>query len=608
MYKHFSNFLGEAMAKGDETLVAYLLDGMQAHMTDDHLDEARHIQRKYLDVPGLESLMSIMIEKIGVDAPTAASYFNKHLMDKDLPRTQLQDFLPHLGVEFGAVYASALFRGDVAIARCIREHYSHNFPLTVPMDAQLSIDGQEVACKSESMSNLTSLADLRYIFENTVSSGLGMLAGKGEGRRYDWMLSDSKLKPAIEMAQQYKNPCELPVVERGVIHNPELLHAFNNAQQHTHYPEMYGRMLAWVATAELPDYASDLIPLESVKTFGIGFEKPDIVMPLESFCVDVFNGRVYVDRHANRREGIWTFTGINIGLAPITDLETLAQQAKTLCRYLLPSDQALGLNHKAGFTLCMVRTHWLDQFEAGHVNAERIEAAQAFAVNYYPVDLYLMLAKEVYNDKVNNGEFIGLKNVPRYSAAPVFEYLNDPVVAKPLKEIINAELWQLLFENTGAGLGFEGLLAAREHFGFTLGMLTSKVTLSYDLIRDLHRAGYEMQTNPGESPRVRVDIQNATDHSQAAYKAIIDMGGWPNQQPEFANAAEAIKAAVRKHDQAIHIAYLQSIGVKKAIEGAKTEVHWNFLRRIFDNSQITPHLDDVPEKYRADILSIDLGL
>jgi hypothetical protein len=86
------------------------------------------------------------------------------------------------------------------------------------------------------------------------------------------------------------------------------------------------------------------------------------------------------------------------------------------------------------------------------------------------------------------------------------------------------------------------------------------------------------------------------------------MGGWPNQQPEFANAAEAIKAAVRKHDQAIHIAYLQSIGVKKAIEGAKTEVHWNFLRRIFDNSQITPHLDDVPEKYRADILSIDLGL
>jgi hypothetical protein len=608
MYKHFSDFLGEAVANGDESLVEYLLEGMHAHMTDDHVEQAREIQRQYLDVPGLESVMSIMIEKIGVDAETAARYFKKHLMDKDLSRSQLQDYLPHLGVKFGAVYASALFRGDVAIARCIREHYSHNFPLSVPMDLQLNIDGEEVECRSEKMRNLTSLSDLRYIFENTVSSGLGMLTRKGEGSRYDWMLSDSKLELSIEIAQQCKNSCELPTVERGVIQNPELLHVLNDAQRNTFYPEMFGRTLAWVATAELANYASDLIPVESVKNFGIGFETPDIVMPLESFSVDVFNGRVYNDQYTNRREGIWTFTGINIGMIPITDLDTKAQQVRTLSRYLLPSDQALGLNHKPGFTLCMVHIEWLNQFESGHLDAERTEAAQAFAASYYPIDLYLILARELENDKVNNGEFIGLKNVGRYSAAPVFEYLNDPVVAKPLKEVINDELWQLFFENTGAGLGGEGLLAAREHFGFTLGMLNKTVSLSHDLIRDLHRAGYEMQTQPGVSARVQVDIKNASDHSLFAYQAIIDMGGWPARYPEFTNAAEAIKAAVRKNDQAIHIAYLKSIGVQKAIEGAKTEVHWNFLRRIFENSEITPHLDDVPEKYRADILSVDLGL
>lgn len=608
MYKYFSKFLGEAVANGDESLVAYLLDGMHAHMTDDHVEEARGVQRQYLDVPGLESVMNIMIEKIGVDAETAASYFNKHLMDKDLPRSQLQAYLPHLDVKFGAVYASALFRGDVAIARSIREYYSEHFPLTVPIDLQLNIDGQEVYCRSESMANLTSVADLRYIFENTVSSGLGMLSGKSESRNYDWMLSDSKLGPAIEVAQQAKNPCELPSVERGVIQNPELLCALNEAQHNTAYPEMFGRTLAWVANAELADHAGNLIPLESVKNFGIGCDKPDIVMPLESFSVDVFNGRVYEDRYKNRREGIWTFTGINIGLEPITELQTQAQQAKTLCRYLLPADQALGLNHKPGFTLCMVHTQWLEQFESGPLDAERLEAAHAFAANYYPVDLYLVLAKEWRNDTLSEGEFIGLKNVARYSAGPVFRCLNDPVVAKPLKETINTELWQLLFNSTGAGLGVEGLLAAREHFGFTLDMLNSTVKLKYDVIRDLHRAGYSMQTDPEHSPRVRVIIENCSDHSQVAYKAIIDMGGWPNQYPEFANAAEAIKAAVRKQDQDIHIAYLKSMGVKKAIEGAKTEVHWNFLRRIFENSEITPHLDDVPEKYRADILSVDLGL
>lgn len=607
MYKYFSQFLGEAVANGDETVVAYLLDCMHAHMTDEHIEEARCVQREYLDAPGLESIMNIMIEKIGVDTETAARYFNKHLMDKSLSRTQLEAYLPHLGIQMGAVYASALFKGDVAIVRRIREHYNKDFPLSVAMDLQLNIDGQDVFCKSESMSNLTSVADLRYIFENTVSSGLGMLTGKTETGRYDWMLSDSKLKPAVEVAQQAKNSCELPTVERGIIQNPELFHVLNNAQQHTHYPQMFGRMLAWVATAELADYAGDLIPLESVKNFGIGFETPDIVMPLESFSVDVFNGRVYNDRYTNRREGIWTFTGINLGLVPINALATQVRQASILCRYLLPPDQALGLNHKPGFTLCMVTTQWLDQFESGQFRADRLEVATAFAANYYPVDLYLVITKELGFTKANDGELIGLKNIKRYSASPFFEYLNDPAVAKPLKEVINAELWELLFKNTGAGLGVEGLLAAKEHFGFTLDMLNAAVTLPYDEIRDLHRAGYTMLKDP-ESPRVRVIIKNSSDHSEGAYKAIIDMGGWPNQQPEFASAADAIKAAVRKQDQNIHIAYLKSMGVKKAIEGAKTEVHWNFLRRIFENSEITPHLDEVPEKYRADILSVDLGL
>lgn len=607
MYKHFSNFLGEAVANGDESLVEYLLDGMHAHMTDDHVEHARQIQRQYLDVPGLESVMSIMIEKIGVDAETAASYFNKHLDNSQLPRDQLQAYLPHLGVEYGAVYATALFKGDVAIARFIREHYSKQFPLSVTMDVPLNIDGCEVWGRLEVMTNLTSVADVRYIFEETVSSGLGMLTGKSENGTHDWMLSSSRLKPAFEVARKSQTACKLPLLERGVIQNPELLHALNNAQQHTHYPEMFGRMLAWVKTTDFPDNAGDMIPLEVVKNFGIGFESPDIVMPLESFSIDVFNGRAYEDRHKNRREGIWAFTGMNIGLMPITDRADKRQQAKLLCHYLLPSDQALGFNHVPGFTLCMAHTDWLNQFDSGHVDAERIKAAHDFVANYYPVDLYLEITEEIGNSKSDKVELIGLRNVQRNSAAPIFRYLTDPIVAKPLKETINAELWQLLFKDTGPGLGVEGLLAAREHFGFTLSMLNTTVKLKYDVIRDLHRAGYVMQPDPG-SPRARVVIENFADHSQAAYKAIIDMGGWPNQHPEFTSAAEAIKAAVRKNDQDIHIAYLKSVGVKKAIEGAKTEVHWNFLRRIFENSEITPHLDDVPEKYRADILSVDLGL
>jgi hypothetical protein len=619
----YEKLLTEAAEAKDIPLVEYLLDGLVI-MDPGHLSDAQRVFRKVFKDPESGAVAQMFLKKIGVDEATAESYFTKLMTDLSLPRDDVGIYLEYLGGAFASTFLNALSKGDVGIASAVRERYAHSFPLT--SETPKSIHGYEVTEYCENMSNLRDVDDARVLFELIVDSGLGDMVGKSDRdtRCLNWLISSNRLEGPMELTGKARSTVALPRLSGGQVSDPELLIALNQAMGETHYPEMYENILVWVEDAGLKDMVGDeivQIPVHHVLKAGADYKHLEEI-PLAGLNLTMLEELNY-DFQGMTAKGLDALKIITLGTIVNTADEHLAKNCKILAQYLLTDDHAMGLNHPSGYTLCMVGTQWLAGFELSMPNPVTLEDACRFQSNFYPVDLIYHHARE---QKFMSSEptILGKKDVYFFSAGEIFEML-DTSVENQLKAVIPEKIWRLMYEKTSDRASAAALLLAQKHFGFNLADFSRLVQEEYLIPRGavltpntivmLERSGYSLWKGSENDCRMDVTVE-MKGYKQAeiprvrleAYEALMRMGGWPSREPEIDSVKEAVAKGVRVNDSTLQMAFLRACGVEAVVPHIKTKSQWDFFFRIFDNSEISPHLDQLPEHFHADVLATDLGL
>ncbi|MDT8924844.1 hypothetical protein RBE51_18800 [Pseudomonas taiwanensis] len=609
-YQYYEKLLDEAAKARDLKMVEYLLDGL-ALMDSGHLIQANRVFRAVLDSADLAEVADLFFAKLGVDQKIAISYFEGLINNPDLPRTDLQNYIKHLGDGFAAVFVSALYKGDVEIAKTLRQRYASQFPLQ--LDDYRSINGHGISAWAENMSNCRNAAEAREVFELVVESGLGSLVGKDSENTtsWKWMVSSSRWSSVIGVTQAEKSELPLPMLTNGVVKNPEMLMALAQELPNTHYPELFSKTMAWIADADLQSSILPAITTRPIRTFGTGIFASVDTHDLCDFDLNQVSALKY-EKQGSERVGLETIVEVNVGLQVANGNLLDGEHFSLLGRYFMPDETLAGLNHPEGYTLCMVDTQWLSQFEAATIQEDLLSKAHEFVSRFFPVNIFYELSETASDYAAAAPNPTGIVEVAPYDARKFFLLLEQESTRAEILKIIPSELWRYMFEQSQARLGAQGLLLAKEHLGLELTQVASMVRMSSNTLTELSSGGYNLWVNQEHGQRISVLLEKTGAERRGSllgvYQSVIVMGGWPDDLPEITSVQEAITKGVRVQDATLQMAYLRAMGAERVIPLVKTKAQWEFFFRTFENSEITPHLDRVPEHLRADILADDLGL
>lgn len=609
-YTYYEKLLDEAAKARDLKMVEYLLDGL-AVMDPGHLVQANRVFRRVLDSADLAEVADLFFSKLGVDQKTAMSYFDGLMNNPDLPRSDLHNYIEHLGDGFAAVFVSALCKGDAEIAKTLRKRYASQFPLR--MDDYKSINGHEISSWAENMSNCRNVAEVREIFELVVESGLGSLVGKDteDGAAHKWMVSSSRWSSVTELTRAAKSELPLPMLANGVVKNPEMLMALAQELPTTQYPELYNKTIAWISNADLQSSTVPGITTRPIRTFKTGAIAPVDTHDLSDFDLNQVSTLKY-EKQGNERVGLETIQEINVGLQLVNGNLLESEHFRLLGRYFASDETLAGLNHPEGYTLCMVDTQWLTQFEAEAIQEDMLGRAHEFVSRFFPVNIFYELSETTSDYAAGAPNPTGIVKVVPYNARKLFLLLEQESTRAEIMKIIPNELWQYMFVCSQARLTAQGLLLAKEHLGLELAQVASVVRMSSSTLAGLAAGGYNLWVNQDYGQRMSVIVEITDSEPRRSlvdvYHNLILMGGWPSHVPEIASVQEAITKGGRVQDATLQMAYLRAMGPEQVIPHVKTKAQWGFFLRTFENSEITPHLDRVPEYLRADILADDLGL
>ncbi|AYG48433.1 hypothetical protein DV532_29795 (plasmid) [Pseudomonas sp. Leaf58] len=609
-YTHYEKLLDEAAKARDLKLVGYLLDGL-ALMDSGHLIQANRVFRAVLDSADLAEVADLFFAKLGVDQKTAISYFEGLINNPDLPRSDLQNYIEHLGDGFAAVFVSALYKGDAEIAKTLKQRYASQFPLR--LDDYKSINGHTISAWAENMSNCRNSEEVRQIFELVVESGLSSLVGKNteDDTSCKWMVSSSRWASVIELTRAAQSKLPLPILANGVVRNPEMLMALAQELSTTHYPELYNKTIAWISDADLQSATVPAITTRTIRTFGTGIFASVDTHNLCDFDLNRVSALKY-EKQGSERVGLETIVEVNVGLQVNNGNLLEGEHFSLLGRYFLSDETLAGLNHPKGYTLCMVDTQWLAQFEAAAIQEDLLNEAHDFVSGFFPVNIFYELSETASDYAAATPNPTGIVEVAPYDARKFFLLLEQERTRAEILKIIPEELWRYMFEQSQARLKAQGLLLAKEHLGLELTQFASVVRMSTSTLRELAAGGYNLWVNQENGERASILLEKPNSERKSSlldvYQNVIMMGGWPDDLPEFNSIQEAITKGVRVQDATLQMAYLRAMGAEQVIPLVKTKAQWEFFFRTFENSEITPHLDRVPEHLRADILADDLGL
>jgi hypothetical protein len=609
-YTHYEKLLDEAAKACDLKMVEYLLDGL-ALMDPGHLSQANRVFRSVLDSADLEAVANLFFVKLGVDHKTAISYFDGLMNNPDLPRADLHNYIEHLGEGFAAVFVSALYKGDVEIAKTLKQRYASQFPLR--LDDYKSINGHVISAYAETMSNCRNVAEAREIFELVVESGLGNLVGKDaeDDTSWKWMVSSSRWSSVTELTRAAQSELPLPMLSNGVVRNPEMLMALAQELPGTHYPELFNKTMAWIADADLESATVPAITTRPIRTFGTGIFASVDIHNLCDFDLNRVSALKY-EKQGSERVGLETIVEVNVGLQVANGNLLNGEHFNLLGRYFVSDETLAGLNHPKGYTLCMVDTQWLAQFEAAAIQEDLLNKAHEFVSGFFPVNIFYELSETASDYAAAAPNPTGIVEVAPYDARKFFLLLEQESTRAEILKIIPNELWRYMFERSQARLMAKGLLLAKEHLGLELTQFASVVRMSTSTLTELAAGGYNLWVNQEHVQRASVLLEKTNSERRSSlldvYQSVIMMGGWPDDLPEITSIQEAITKGVRVQDATLQMAYLRAMGAEQVIPQVKTKAQWEFFFRTFENSEITPHLDRVPEHLRADILADDLGL
>lgn len=611
-YRAYEHLLKEVAEDNNLVMAEYLLNGLSL-MDQSHEEDARRVYRQILKNDKLHRMANVFAEKLGVDQETAVSYFEKILFDTTLSRSEIGRFLPKLDDAYAAVFVSALSMGDIEVANLVKSNYPSGFPLKP--ESYDTINGHRIFGYSEHMNNLKSIEETKAVFELIVNSGLGDLVGKGDqenSRCWKWMVSSQKWSVPIQITDTERLSIPLPKLSKGVVSDPELLIAFAEGSRRTNYPEIYKNSLVWVADSDQEVLDESIIKILPVRSFTAGVTGSNMdTFDLNDFSPELV-GNLSYSRYGDDLKGIAAIQRINVGIQASTGSKLDNAQLQILSRRLMPDDHLAGFNHPPGYTLCMVDTQWLEIFDVGGIDKVAFEKAQDFVSRFFSVAMIENHAEMAGKESDYTPKPQGVVYISPYSAKQIFLLLGDGRTREGIKNTIHPLLWSELFKRSGTGLGGRALTLAKEHLGLDLAKDKCYARMTWKVIEELCKESYSLWLDEAKTRRMEVSIDHQTsDHGRSSaddYQNLISIGGWPEGVPEYESIGQAITKGVRLNDVTIPQAYLRAMGVENVIPHIKTKAQWGFFFRTFENADIAPHLDMMPEHYRADLLADDLGL
>jgi hypothetical protein len=422
---------------------------------------------------------------------------------------------------------------------------------------------------------------------------------------------------------------DLPFLDHGVLHTPELAIALADEIACAATPDAYSPMLCW-ATEEM----ARQFPLK--------------LAPLRSYQEVVGRGSMAQWKASAGDPDRMAFTTISLGLKASDNASILAP---FLANTMGPEEAVMGFDDLQGRVLCETTVDFLLQFPADESTIENYALAERFVRNYCPMDIIATQAAEVCVKQYGHPDpdykfkiYLAL-NADKGFNQLFFMLRKENSLRERALEMMTHEQWLWLIQKAESQLDAVSVVAIRDTFGLdNTGM---NIKLDDWRFRTYFEAGYRFadgtkffdQLKPyGDFIR---DPKNArcttvfttmpdwmflkgyilTDYQRVermvfACKQMLATNLWPvmgEDKPTSVKVAfrESMEVDFQdfsnKKAMALY-AYLVTAGIDACAESAKSPEQWMKLTEIFGADELNPYLKVMPSQARGRALESVLGL
>jgi hypothetical protein len=451
------------------------------------------------------------------------------------------------------------------------------------------------------------------------------------GHSYPLMLADIDRNQDLRHFNTSIFCGELPVLDSGVLHVPDLAIELANEIQCAATPDAYRPMLCWATPDMVTEFAQYLAPLHS-------------------FQEVVGHGSMAQWKASVGDPNCMEFTSMSLGLRPS---ENTSSVAIFLVNTMGPEAAVMGFDDLQGRVLCETTVDFILQFPAGECSPENSLEAVKFVRNYCPMDIIATQAAEVCVSDYGHvsPEYKFQSRLDLHTDKGFNELFFMLGKGASLREraldMMTREQWLgIIQKSKGHNLHPESLLAIRDTFGVdNTGM---QIKLDDRVLKILLDGGYRFvdatrffnQIKPyGEFIKNPATLDATTVFSTLPELALYQKTSfltdpqrvdrmvfmsqqllatnlWPVMGEERpACTVDAMRDSLdvdfkdweSKKAMALY-AFLVNVGVDACAESAKSLAHWMKLTEIFSADELNPYLKLMPSQARGRVLESGLGL
>lgn len=611
-YKSFLNDLVES--KQVRALTA-LIEHVLPELGQEEMNVTRTVMDSYMQSADHREIITLMSEKVGVNEETSSAYLLARINNPLLDREDIDYHVRNLKDLYGHILTTAIFHGDIEVARLVDHHHSSRYPVNFGYVSHVGpcVDGKEINTRVE-FTSFTTIADIEEVFEILIKAGLAQLLGRGNDGSA-WLLTN-KLQGAANAARNAVSIPALPALSKGRLDHCELILALEDRRAASSYPELFNKVLIWVDDHDVESTPGVQICARRQFTMGTNVESKVVVpnvkstaetFPLESFQAVMDRNELYRADYGSK-SGLDAVSKLFIGLEPENCTTLEAGLFYNLSQYMLTPHQRMGIDMPKGKTLFMMNIDELLGREIGQVDDSSLIEAQRFTSSFFPLEMLI-----TYRDKKSIMERdvihcdTGIASHKPGFKDDLFERLADPVLSQIIGGLVPGEMLKSYFDTFALTVNETNLARAIEHHKFTFDRNTyqfdrSKVIALRDAgvrLAEVTEAGFSKYVNFGAL------VNRTPDTCLAA----MQIGLWPGRVTESNLTIKAcITKALQLKNDIEYPALLRFYGPEAVAPMIKTEPQMRLFERTFTSQELRECLQKLPKKMRDITFAGDLGL
>jgi hypothetical protein len=569
--------------------------------------------------------------------------------------------------ELGRALVKACFSADLSTAKAIWEMRGPFVVECQEINNQILIDGEVVEddsrwkrlCDREELE----IEEVQELMEWMPTVGLGFMCGVGTDTAL--LLQPNRIETPIQQLSWASHfDGSLPVFSFGSVDQPELMLALDEKVRNSHYADSFDQILCWVEEATLREFQGEFDAFEPIHSLYLKrsvAEGDEVrIIPMSEVTEQVLSD---VSRKSIRRGNIvhsdapWSYQGLTLEILPVeagnpADNMVLAYQADAVLKH--------GFKLKPGHVLCRTRVSFLREFSLGPVRQDNLSKAIAFAASYFPLDLMMLrvpqpkLVMESGCVRLING--LRLDSQSSYLIQNLYKALGNDSQLQPhlQKSLTPALLGYLGGIYCDVTLQADSMLGLFQGFG--IDNKGYRIELDYLDLQRLHDAGFKFSNdsstinpipyssayagpehrNDSAKTEVRLDLGSMDDAMSTSFEDALfgdgdvqekqvetwerrfinafDMNLWPVQSQRPSSVLDALGIAGKRkewgesHFELALLAFIDQAGLEACAQVAKTEQHWDFMKRHFGQEALSPYIREIPRTVRGGILMDAIGL